>query len=62
LYKVLGIVSKSQHLSDTVLIALITTTTINVLALFAGVIKYVFYRPGDDRNPPKVAKIKKEAE
>ncbi len=35
---------KGMTLSDTVLVALITTTTINVLGLFLVVANYLFYR------------------
>lgn len=33
------------RLSDAVLITLITTTTVNVLGIFLGVTRYLFYRP-----------------
>ena len=39
------------HLSDAVLIALISTTTVNVVALFAIVAHYLF--PNRDRRPPQ---------
>ena len=38
------------HLSDTVLVTLISTTTINVFAFFLLVIKYLFHPPEMDKD------------
>lgn len=41
------------HLSDTVLVTLISTTTINVFAFFLLVIKYLFHPPKVDKDLQK---------
>jgi hypothetical protein len=53
---VLLIVLLNTRLSDKILIALITTTTINVFAFFVLVVKYMFATPKDTTLPPKQPK------
>lgn len=39
-------------LSDAVLVALVTTTTVNVIAWFAAVVRYLFWRGGGPPDAP----------
>lgn len=49
LYKI-GSLYNSFELSDSVIIALITTTTANIIGIFAFVVRYLFKTPDDKNN------------
>ena len=45
-----GSLYNSFELSDSVIIALITTTTANIIGIFAFVVRYLFKNPDDKNN------------